>query len=148
MGQQRLIDRRPVLLRQTGGILGGHRFEPHDDPGGAEAALASTGGAERLSPALLPVSVEAFHGGDLTAPDPPGRGHTGHPGLAVDQHRATPALALWATAVLYRNEAQSLPQDGQQGLPDVGDLDLLTVHRQAEFGPVGPRALRWWLFRL
>ena len=46
-------------------------------------------------------------GGHRPTGDPAGRGHAGHAGCAVDQHRAAAALALGAAAVLGRRAARA-----------------------------------------
>ena len=107
-------------------------FQPHDDAGRAEAALAGPGGAEGVGPGVTVGPVESLQGRHRTAHHPPGGRHAGHAGATVDQHRAAAALALGAAAVLGRPQAQAVPQDLQQGGPVVGHLDLGAVHLELQ----------------
>ncbi len=87
---------------------------------------------QRLSPARGHLGVEPVEGGDRAAGHASGRGDAGHPGLAVDQHRAAAALALGAAAVLGRANAQVLAQDVEQAHAAVGHLHLPTVDHQLQ----------------
>ena len=78
----------------------GEGGDAHDDPRRAEAALAPAVGAERLGPAVG--AVEALDRRDRPSGDAADGRDAGDARLAVDPHRAAPALALWAAAVLRR----------------------------------------------
>ncbi len=75
------------------------RVEPHDDAGGAEAALAGAGGAESVCPSLRPIA-HALERRDRAAGDTAGGSHARHPWLVVDEHGAAATLPLRAAAVL------------------------------------------------
>ena len=87
---------------------------PHDDAGDAEAALQPAAGGEGVGVALALVVVDALERDDRAA------GHLGqrllarHDGLAVDQHRAAPALARRRAAVLGRRDVELLAEGGEQ----------------------------------
>src|SRR5204862_3272653 len=79
------VEAGPLLLEQ-----GGH---PHEDAGGAEAALEGAGGGEGVRQAGPLVVGEALQGGDRR-PLHPGEGEVAADDrLAVDEHGATAALA-------------------------------------------------------
>ena len=95
------------------GPLGGRcpqTGEPHHDSRGAEPALAPTGGAEGVGPCGQLCRIQALQCGHRPTGHPTGRRHTRDPGLPVDQHRAAPALALGAAAVLHRPVAESVAE--------------------------------------
>jgi hypothetical protein len=52
--------------------------------------------------------------------------------LPVDEHRAAPALALRAAAVLRRASTEAVAQHLEQGRAVVGDLDLPPVDLELE----------------
>ena len=53
---------------------------------------------------------EPFRGDDGAAGDPPDSGHAGDAGGAIDEHGATPTLALRAASVLDGANTQVLSQ--------------------------------------
>ena len=126
----------PLHRRVVGDVggLGPQGGEPDDDPRRAEAALAAAGGAQGLGPRRPDLGVEPVDGGDGPAGHPPDRGHARHPRRAVDQHRAAPALALRAAAVLGAADAQLVAQGPQQGAAVVGHLDRRRRRRSARRG--------------
>ena len=67
-------------------------------------APAAVNAAAQRSASSRPSTVVTSRSGH-----PPGRGHAGHPGLAVHQHRAAAALPLRAAAVLGRAHAGAGP---------------------------------------
>ena len=110
MGQQRRPDGALVgLVRPSR-----QRGQPHEDPGGAEPALAGPGLDERIRPAIAQRRIEALNGGHLPPGDPSRRGDTGHPGGAVDPDRAAPALSLGTAAVLHRPAREAVSQHVEQ----------------------------------
>ena len=78
--------------------------------------------------------VEAVDGGDRPTGDPADRRHARDPRRAVDQHRAAPALALRAAAVLDRADPELVAQRAEQRTARVADLDLDAVDRQLDDG--------------
>src|SRR5207302_2211789 len=78
--------------------LGPQGSQTHDDPGGAEAALAGAGGAEGVGPGPPLVVGQAPDSDDRAPRDPAGGRDAGDPGGAVDEHGAAAALALGAAA--------------------------------------------------
>jgi hypothetical protein len=127
MGQQGPID--AISRRGGAGTEGG---QPHDDPRGAEAALAATGGDQGAGPAL-PLGVgQAVQRRDLTPLETPDRRDTGHTGGTVHPDRAAAALALRTTAVLYRADAQVLTKDIEERRSVVGHLDIGAVDTEPD----------------
>jgi hypothetical protein len=113
----------------------------HQDAGGAEAALERPGGGEGVgqpSPVLL---GEALEGGDRAALRPGERHLAAHHRLAVEQHRAAPALARRRAPVLGREHVELFAQCRQEMGVRPLDGDVVAVHRQFH---VGTRAPRWW----
>jgi len=119
-------------FRLGGGLLGAKTFESADDARRAEAALAGPGRAEGVGPATAAVVGEPPERRHPATGDAPCRRHARHPRGAVDQHRAAPALALRAAAVLRRAIAQVLAQDVEQGPPVVDDVDLAAVELELD----------------
>ncbi len=76
------------------------RLGPHDDTGDAETALEPARGGEGLGVAPALGFVEALERGHGAALDLSQRGLARHLRLAVEQDRATPALAARRAAVL------------------------------------------------
>ena len=110
-GDRRVTGRRSRPPGLPGRIQGG---QAHDDARGAEPALASTCGHQRLRPAAAADLRESIESGDLPAPQPTGRGYTGHPRDTVHPHGAAAALPLRAAAVLDRPDTQLLPKDVEE----------------------------------
>ena len=104
VGEQGLAD------RGFGGF--GEGGDAHDDPRSAEAALAAAVGAERFRPAVG--AVETLERRDGPTGDPADRRDARDARLTVDPHRAAPALALRAAAVLRRPDAEMLAQGVEQ----------------------------------
>ena len=90
---------------------------------------ASRRSRRRPRPACREPGVEAVDGRHRTTGDPGGRGHAGDPWVAVDEHRAAPALPLGHAAVLHRDDAEALAQHGEQRLARGGVTSTCsTVH--------------------
>ncbi len=103
-----------VLARQGRALAVDLRFGPHDDPGDAETALEPAGGREGLGVAPALGFLDAFERGHAAAFDLGQRGLARHLRLAVEQDRATAALAARRAAVLGRGHVELLAQCGQQ----------------------------------
>ena len=109
-----------LLPGEVGAVPVDQGLGPHDDAGDAEPALHRPGRPEGGGEALPLVAREPL-GGDHRGPGRLlQRDLAGHPGLAVDQHCAGPALPRRRAAVLGRHQIQLLAQRGQQMgvLPD------------------------------
>ncbi|MDZ7734443.1 MAG: hypothetical protein U5R31_16460 [Acidimicrobiia bacterium] len=96
--------------------------------------------AQAPGPRVAHVLGQAVGGGDLPTGDTPDGRDAGDPGLAVDEDRATPALALGTTAVLDRHDPQLLAQHVEQGQAVVGDPDEPSVDAQLDGHRAPPRA--------
>src|SRR5439155_24826298 len=96
----------------------------------AEPALARPRRAEGVGPHLPEAGLEAVQRRHRAPPDPPGRSDTGDARGPVDQHRAAPALALRAAAVLGRAEAEAVAQHLEERGAVVLDLDGPPVHHE------------------
>ena len=113
VGEQRPAD-RAVGRPGPAGPPAAQCLEPHDDARGAEPALARPARQERLGPGQAVGLREAVERRDHPAGHPPQRRDAGDPGLAVDQDRATAALALGAAAVLHGAGPEAVPQGLRQ----------------------------------
>ena len=107
------LARRPSSRQTMPGVQNPHWLAP----------VAQNASAQRSRVA----SGQAVDRRDRPPRHPPGRGHAGDPRLAVDQHRAAPALPLRAAPVLGRAQPEVLAQHLEQGRAPVGDLDLPAV---------------------
>ncbi len=81
-------------------ILGDQVTRPHHDPGNAEPALQARGGDERFLVDLLLRFRNPLHSPDFFALGFGRVDHARDHRLAVQEHRATAALALRRAAVL------------------------------------------------
>ena len=115
MGQQRRLDGVPG----DGPVPVLEGSQPHEDPRGAEAALARSGGEEGADPAGFEIGLQALDGGDSSTGDPTDRGDARHAGGAVHPDRAAPALALGTASVLDRTAPQLFPERVKKGRPVV-----------------------------
>ena len=113
VGQQGRL--RP-LDRGRAGPSGG---QPAHDPRRAKPALAGAVADERLGQAGR-TSGPARRRWSPTAGHPPHRGHARHPGDAIHQHGAAPALALRAAAVLDDRDPQLLAEGVEQTTSSLG----------------------------
>ena len=99
---------------EVGALLVDLRLGPHHDAGDAEPALQPAAGREGVGVAPALVGVDALQRDDVLA------GHlvepevAAHDRLAVDEHRAAPALPRRRAAVLGRRDVELLAQRGQQ----------------------------------
>src|SRR5205823_5317369 len=116
------------------------RGQAHDDARRAEAALAAAGGTEGVAPRPELVGGKAGSGGDGPAGNPAQRRHTRHARLAVDEHRAAPALALGAASVLGREVPEAVAERLEQRDVLVLDLHLDPVDRELQ---CHVRTIRW-----
>src|SRR5262249_17469872 len=97
-----------------------------DEPGGAEAALHGAGLDERVLHRMeVAVGAEPFHGDGVWPVRLRGGDEAWAGELAVEEHRARPALAL-LTGVLRAGQAEPLAERVEEALarPDVGVLAL------------------------
>ena len=99
------------------------RRGPHDDARGAEAALRAAGRAQAVDERVAHRGIEALDRGDRSARDPRDRRDARDPRLAVDEHRAAPALSLRRAPVLRRDDPEPLAQHREQRLAG-RDLDV------------------------
>ena len=126
VGQQGPVDPPGrVRTRAEGG-------QPHDDAGGAEAALAAPGGHQRGGPPFGQIGGETVESGDLAALEPADRGDAGDPGRAVHPDRAAAALPLGAAPVLDRAETELVAQDVEERRSVVGHLDVGAVDAEPD----------------
>ena len=128
VGQQRLLDRRMVGGRAL-------RLRPSRRqmmPGVQNPHWLRADIAEGAGPPLARSLGKALDGGDGPSGHAAGGGHAGDAGLSVDEHRAAPALALGAAAVLRRAQPEVLAQHLQQRDAAVGHLDLVTIDLELE----------------
>jgi hypothetical protein len=88
----------------------------HHDPRRAEAALRSPGRDERRGHPVTIRGCETFDRRHRPPLDARGGGYARDSGIPVDQHRATPALALRRAAVLHGHETEALAQHRQERL--------------------------------
>ncbi len=93
--------------------------QPHENPRGAEAALARSGREEGADPAGFEIGLQALDGGDSSTGDPTDGGDARHAGGAVHPDRAAPALALGTASVLDRTAPQLFPERVKKGRPVV-----------------------------
>ena len=129
VGAQRRLDVPPRRRACTAGLV--ERGEAHHDARRAKAALARAVGDEGGGPAVALLGREPLEGGHASAGDAADGRDARHPGQAVDPHRAAPALALWAAAVLDRAAAELLAQRVEKRDP-VGDDDRVAVQREGD----------------
>lgn len=110
--------------------FGPQRFQSHDDSGSTETALGTSRIAERLGPFGLHGGLQAHDRCHFASSNSASWSHARNPRLAVNQHSAAAALALWAAAVLCTGQTQVVSQSAQQRVTDIGNFDLLTVDSQ------------------
>ena len=119
--------RRPRRARRL------ERGQAHHDARRAEAALAGPVCDEGGGPAVAQLGRRSLEGGDLTSRDAADRRDAGDAGRAVDPHRAAPALALRAAAVLDGAAAELLAQRVEEADP-VLDRDGVAVEDEGDAG--------------
>ena len=100
------VERRPLLVDLGLGA--------HDDAGDAETALQPAAGGEGVGERLALGLVDTLERDDRAAVDLVERLLARHDRLAVDQHRAAPALARRRAPVLGRGDVELLAERGQQ----------------------------------
>ena len=130
MREQRVRDRGVVGV----GRLLAQRVQAQHDARRAEATLTCAGRAERIAPRAAIVIGQSLDGGHGPSLDAARRRHTRDTRLTVDEHGATPALALRAAPVFDRAQAQSITQDLEQRRTVVGNGHGPTVDVQLEIG--------------
>ena len=99
---------------EVGALLVDLRLGPHDDARDAEAALQATAGGERVGEAAPLIGVDALEGHDRRPGDLGQRQVAADHRLAVDEHRAAPALPRRRAPVLRRRDVELLAQRGEQ----------------------------------
>ena len=112
--------------------FGPQRFQSHDDSGSTETALGTSRIAERLGPFGLHGGLQAHDRCHFASSNSASWSHARNPRLAVNQHRAAAALALWAAAVLCTGQTQVVSQSAQQRVTDIGNFDLPAVDSQLD----------------
>ncbi len=128
MGEQRIFDWAMVGEISVGfDLFRVERIQANDDAWRAETALATTRIAECSAPPLRARGIEPIDRRDGTTPGTAQRGDTRNSRLAVDEHRATAALALRATPVFHTGEAELIAQGAKQRVTRVFELNIFTV---------------------
>ena len=105
---------RHLLAGEVGALLVDLGLGPHHDAGDAEPALQPAARGEGVGEGLALGLVDTFERDDRLPGDLVEVVLARHDGLAVDQHRAAPALTRRRAAVLGRGDVEFLAQRREQ----------------------------------